>query len=87
MPASHRSIRSVARPGNGVRCGPFLAASVLAARTALTIPTGWFGSANSRRAVVLSRPMDTHAAARMLTAAGADEALAVAVADVGGRRR
>ena len=33
------------------------------------------------------RPMDTHAAVGMLTAAGADEALAVAVADVGGRRR
>ena len=32
-------------------------------------------------------PMDTHAAARMLTAAGADETLAGAVVDVGGRRR
>ena len=45
-------------------------------------PTGWFRSADSRRDRDTLSPMDTHAAVRMLTAAGADETLAVAVVDV-----
>lgn len=45
-------------------------------------PTGWFRSAGSRRGRDTLSPMDTHAAVRMLTAAGADETLAVAVVNV-----
>ena len=45
-------------------------------------PTGWFGSAGSRRGRDTLSPMDTHAAVRMLTAAGADETLAIAMVDV-----
>lgn len=45
-------------------------------------PTGWFRSVDSRRGRDTLSPMDTHAAVRMLTAAGADETLAVAVVDV-----
>ena len=56
--------------------------------TALTIPTGWVGTARQLAADRGSLGlMDTHAAARMLTAAGADEARAIAVADFGGRYR
>ena len=45
-------------------------------------PMEWFRSADSRRGRDTLSPMDTHAAVRMLTAAGADETLAVAVVDV-----
>ena len=45
-------------------------------------PTGWFHSVGSGRDRDTLPPMDTHAAVRMLTAAGAAEALAVAVIDV-----
>ena len=45
-------------------------------------PAVWFGAADCLRGRDTLSPMDTHAAVRTLTVAGADETLAVAVVEV-----